>query len=151
MQLAHTIRALAVKNDLTWAATGFTIVESRRIARCGAAISRVAVPHRTCGMRIGGDASKIPMLSAALSCRVGAYRLEAAGPVVQLLALGGQLLSLHSGGVVAVWRVGQYDAPEVRPCPSHSRSKHHGTHVVAFASNQSISGSRWQHPSAAQL
>lgn len=66
--------------------------------------------------------------------------------MVQLLALGEQLLSLHNGGVVAVWRVGEYEAPEVHPCPSYSSTQHPGTHVAAFASNPSISGTKWQHP-----
>lgn len=34
VQLKHTIRALAVKGDLTFAATGCDIVESRRVHKC---------------------------------------------------------------------------------------------------------------------
>ena len=60
-----------------------------------------------------------PQSAAAERRRVGAYRMEGAGQVLQMLPLGEHLLSLHSGGLLAVWRVGQYDAPEVRahlPC-----------------------------------
>lgn len=76
-QLSHTIRALAVKNDLTWAALGSLVIESRRIAR------------------------------------IGTYATPAgSGAVVQMLALGEQLLVLYAGGLLAVWHVGVYDKPE---------------------------------------
>jgi hypothetical protein len=46
--------------------------------------------------------------------RIGTYATPAgSGAVVQMLALGEQLLVLYAGGLLAVWHVGVYDKPEV--------------------------------------
>jgi U3 small nucleolar RNA-associated protein 21 len=36
------------------------------------------------------------------------------GSIVQLLVLGDQLLSLGKDGQLLVWKIGEYDSPQVR-------------------------------------
>ncbi|KAG1664468.1 hypothetical protein FOA52_006314 [Chlamydomonas sp. UWO 241] len=45
--------------------------------------------------------------------RYGVYRgAPEHGPVVQLIALGEQLLSLHAGGFLVAWDLGEYKTPK---------------------------------------
>jgi hypothetical protein len=46
-------------------------------------------------------------------CRTGCYAGHS-GSILQLLVLGDQLLSLGKDGQLLVWKIGEYDAPQVR-------------------------------------
>jgi hypothetical protein len=48
-----------------------------------------------------------------LLCRTGCYAGHS-GSILQLLVLGDQLLSLGKDGQLLVWKIGEYDAPQVR-------------------------------------
>eukprot|EP00798_Chlamydomonas_sp_ICE-L_P015273 gene15273-21355_t len=83
-QFKRSIRALACKGDLTFAATGADIIECRRV-------------HRT-----------------------GTYSYPDGGPIIQMLIMGDVLLSLHAAPAdgsgqssLAVWKIGDYNAPAI--------------------------------------
>lgn len=48
-------------------------------------------------------------------CRTGCYAGHS-GSITQLLVLGDQLLSLGKDRQLLVWRIGEYDQPQVRLC-----------------------------------
>jgi hypothetical protein len=118
----HDIRALATKGDLTFAATGSSIVECRRIARytwhLPLQLVHILLPWREAKLHaavkttLPGRIYSNARTWCMLRCRTGTYR-AGPGAVVQLLCLGDNLLSLHSTGCLRVWKIGEYDAPEV--------------------------------------
>lgn len=54
-------------------------------------------------------------VSCCAGCRTGVYGGHSAS-ISQLLVLGDQLLSLGKDGQLLVWRIGEYDSPQVRQC-----------------------------------
>lgn len=79
--------------------------------------------HDICALACKGDLTFAAVRGTIVECRrmhrSGEYRGHTAD-IIQLLVLGDRLLSLGRDGRLLVWRLGEYEAPEVRRSFWHS-------------------------------
>jgi U3 small nucleolar RNA-associated protein 21 len=121
--LARPVRALAVKGDLTFAATGSAIEECRRMHKCEALCLDGVVGLGCCWCWSCWQTLNHPLsthrhkhtphthYTQTQNQRVGEYRGHT-GAITALLVIGDRLLSIGADRRLLVWAIGRYDGPE---------------------------------------
>ena len=118
LQLEHSVRALACRGDVTFAAVKNDIAVCQRVRRYLPSGSRSLCP---CICKVLAEQK---LIGCPLLHRITTYSGHS-GPIIQLLNLGNVLLSLGSDRRLIVWEDGVHDVPKVTDiswCSSHIRT-----------------------------